>query len=307
MRFDDLDARQSLFDVRRDEYGSAFPLAAYAAWLDDMLDRGVVFLTYQDLFADCRDRDWESGYRNEYIKWKKRCDSDRVYILLQHDVDFAPDFTRRMVALEADRGIRSNIFLFNELAGGYPTDSPYDDTPYKLDTEFLQGAEAAGWTIGYHQNVVPRCNGTMASASHLFESDVHELRTMFQIEYFCPHGGRGAELDGKFRNNYDIEVPDSLSGTLRWVYNRYGLRYSGRWSDGGIRRVDDVEKLDALDLLGNFSQGLQRGHRYFVLTHPQLWGWNVQLEYNPALAARPWHRELMVRWDRADMIPSRKD
>lgn len=291
--FGDPKARAELLQRRDDEYCAAFPLAAYGAWLDGLIDRGTVFLTYEDLFSNSDDHDHEGGYAEEYARWRRDRDGGRVHVLLQHDVDFVPRFTERMMVMEADRGVRSSVFLLRELGPDRPPESPYDDSPYDPDAKFLVGAEEEGFVIGYHQNVAPRCDGTKEGAAKLFEQDVQELRSAFRVEYFCPHGGAGGVIDGASLRNYDIPVPASISPTLRWVYNRYGLRYAARWSDGGLRRATDPTRLDALNLLGAFTESMEPGERYFVLVHPQLWGWRVDQGFNKLLAERPWYGQLL--------------
>ncbi len=279
-----------------------FPISAYANWLDELVSMGVEFITYDDLFDESSDWDWESGYREEYLKWKKRRDPRKIYLLIQHDVDFVPEFTNRMIVIEADRGVKSNIFLLKELAGGYPSDSPYDDTPYEIDIKFLQGAESEGFVIGYHQNVVPRCNGTMKGAEQLFLEDVGYFKKYFSIDYFCPHGGRSSLIDGVQTHNFEVNPPKALKGRLRWVYNKYGLRFTSRWSDGGVRRMEDKSKLDNLNIFGQFTQNLQPGHRYFCLIHPQLWGWNIDTNYNKNLSNLDWYKKLTNNWGHQSKI-----
>lgn len=295
--FEDASARAALIErPTTTEFPSVFPLAAYGAWLDRLQELNVRFITFGDLLDKSRDFDHEHGYPDEWARWRKRRDTNRIEVLIQHDVDFVPDFTRRMMAMEAERGIRSSVFVFNELANDFPPGTWYDDTPYHLDDRFLRGAQQAGFVIGYHQNVVPRCDGTMDGAVALFRDDVRALRERFDIRYFCPHGGRGATVDGEMRRNHEIDIPDDLRKSLRWIYNRYALRWSGRWSDGGIRRTEDPERLDALDLMGSFTPTLEPGNRYFVLVHPQWWGYNVDTAFNPALSARPWFRQMLEQY-----------
>jgi hypothetical protein len=294
--FGDRIARVELLARPAKEYPSVFPLALYGEWLDTLVARGVEFITYDDLFAECDDRDFERGYPTEWQRWRGRRDRRRIQVLIQHDVDYAPEFTARMMVLEAERGVRSNVFVFAELSEDFPPGSPYGGVPYVIDDRFLRGATQAGFVVGYHQNVVPRCDGTMAGAERLFRSDLGALRSRFDVRYFCPHGGRGAMVDGRELRNYDVPVPADLGDSLRWVYNRYALRWSGRWSDGGLRRLSDPAKLDGLNLLGAFSESLQPGERYFVLVHPQLWGYCVDPAYNPELSKRPWYEAMLRRY-----------
>jgi hypothetical protein len=284
------------------EYGSVFPFRWYEAFLDALAERDVVTITYRDLFEGCDDREWDNGYPHEHARWKAQRDPDRIYLLIQHDIDFVPEFTVRMVALEAARGIRSSIFMFHERAGNAPADSPYDDRPYVVDHDFFREAQDRGFVIGYHQNALALTEGPMEQAVRRFEQDVAHLDRHYRVEYFCPHGGGGRAIDGAMKHNFDVPVPAALRDRLRWVYNRYGMRFAARYSDGGLRRLVDPDRLARLDILGEFVNKMQPGRRYFALVHPQLWGYNINRAYNPRLLEQPWYRAVLERY-----APSRRD
>lgn len=272
------------------EYGCVFPLGWYESLLQEIQQRGIVALTYSDLFAHSDDRDWENCYEREFKHWHEHIrDPQATYLLIQHDVDFVPDFTKRMVALEALYGIRSSIFVFNRFVDEIPADSPYDDSPYVVDHEFFTAMQQRGFVIGYHQNALS-VTKNLEDATQQFANDVMALREHYDIRYFCPHGGRAVEIDGRRLHNFDVPVPDVLRDSLRWVYNRYALRYSGRFSDGGLRRVNDPQHLQRLNLAG-FLNALEPGRRYFALIHPQLWGYNINRAYNPALSEQQWYQQ----------------
>lgn len=271
------------------EYGCVFPLRWYESLLGEILRRGIVTITYDDLFARSDDRDWESCYEHEFRHWHEHVrDPQQTYLLIQHDVDFAPAFTKRMIALESLHGVRSNIFLFNRFPDDIPADSPYDDTPYELDHDFFAAMQQRGFVIGYHQNALSVTRDFDAAAAQ-FERDVRNLRRYYDIRYFCPHGGRAVEINGSAMHNVDVPVPESMRDSLRWVYNRYALRFSGRYSDGGLRKADALDRLD----LAAFLESLQPGRRHFALIHPQLWGYNINRDYNPALNEQPWYRRVL--------------
>lgn len=274
------------------QYAAPFPLGWYAEFLDEILRRGIQVVTFRDLFAGLDDYDHERRFPQEMAAWKRRTRFwHKPTLLIQHDVDYVPEFTHRMIEMELACGIRSNVLVFNALhgpEGGEPK------RPYRLDFDLLRRAEAAGFVIGYHCNVVQRGVRTLEEAQAMFERDVLALREQVRVEYFCPHGGRAAEIDGKPLHNYDVPIPASLRGTIRWVYNKHGVTFDSGWSDGGIRKRTD-ETVDSLDLVGRFVPSMSRGRRYFVLVHPQRWGRHVVADVNPALAARPWYRSMLAK------------
>lgn len=278
------------------EYASAFPLSLYERFLQRLSEAGVVVLTYRDLFAESDDWDHASFYQREFQDWHRhRRNPAKRYVLIQHDVDFVPAFTKRMVAMERAYGVRSNVFLFTELAKARAADSPYDDSPYDVDHDFFVEAERAGFVIGYHQNALSLTTGGMEEATARFATDVETLRRRYDVRFFCPHGGQGRIVDGVMMHNVDVPMPDRFvgDGGLRWVYNRYGPKFSARYSDGGLRNVADPERLKRLDLAVDFLERLKPGERGFVLVHPQLWGWNVNPEYCSALNTQPWYRQAL--------------
>lgn len=269
-----------------------FPLSWYREFLREIRRRDIEILTYRDLFADSDDWDYESHYLAEYEAWLERRDPKRIYLLIQHDVDLLPEFTRRMVALEMQHEIRSNIFLFHERF------SRREKTPvYDVDHAFFRGAEAAGFVIGYHQNALQLAGFDLERAVERYRADVAALREHYCIEFVVPHGGMGVVIDGVKRHNHDVPMPPELAGSVRWMYNRYGARFPVRWSDGGLRKCRDLERIRRTDLIGVFLDGLRPGSRNFCLVHPQRWGFHVQPDSNPLLAAEPWYRALCERSD----------
>src|SRR5262245_21304416 len=124
-----------------------FPLLWYEEFLKQLREREIQVITWADLFRDSDDWDHVGGFRREFEQWRRRRDPRKTYLLIQHDVDNVPDFTRRMVAMEALYGIRSNIFLFRERFS-----ESRDDPPYLVDHKFFQEAERRGYVMGYHQN-----------------------------------------------------------------------------------------------------------------------------------------------------------
>lgn len=282
-----------------------FPLLWYKRFLEEIRQRNIEILTYDDLLADSNDRDYKNCYRREFQRWHRRIHpgrilrrikrkEDRAFLLIQHDVDSLPLFTKRMVALEAEYGVHSNIFIFRERYA-----RPSTRGPYELDHKFFQQAERAGFVVGYHQNALQLAGFDLERATKRFYDDVMYLRDHFAIKYFCPHGGENRSVDGRILHNADVPIPQELKNAIQWVSNRYGLRFSGRWSDGGLRSVRDIKRLRGFDIIEEFVKKMEAGKRYFLLIHPQLWGYNVNMNYNPLLAEQPWYQAVCRRFGAA--------
>lgn len=268
-----------------------FPLAYYEEFLQQIQRRGIQTLTYADLFEDVDDYDAENGFPLERQHWDRTRDKNTIYLLIQHDIDNYPSFTERIVNLERQYEVVSNIFMFvNRASAGKP------DPSYRVDHDFFTRAEKDGYVIGYHQNALSLTGTTVAEAQKRFASDVRDLRKHYSIDFVVPHGGRALEVGGHQLHNHDIPIPTEIAGTIRWVYNKYGVKFDRRWSDGGLRKNRDAKKLREMDLTGTFLPSLKEGSRNFCLIHPQRWGLNFNANLNPILAQMSWHKEMSKRF-----------
>jgi hypothetical protein len=267
---------------------SNFPLTYYEHFLQEIKRLGIHIITYQDIFKHNNDWNYKFYFPKEYIKWKyKNYNSDAIYLLIQHDVDNHPFFTKRMVAMEAYYGIRSNIFLFTER---YTQNGP--DSSYVIDHDFFRQAEEHGFVIGYHQNAFALAGFDMKKAKQRYREDVNQLRQLYDIQFVVPHGGAGLEVNGKKICNADVPMPEEFEGNLRWVFNRYGVKFDKRWSDGGLRKTRDQKRIQGFDLVNHFLYDLKEGTRNFCLVHPQRWGYNVDTQQNPLLAKEDWYQKM---------------
>lgn len=269
-----------------------FPLGWYDEFLQEIRRRGIDVVTFRDLFAGSDDWNYTDHYSSEFAAWSANRDPDGIQLILQHDVDNHPSFTERMLALEAQHGVRSNVFIFRRRF----TQSDGPEAPYPIDYDFLKDAERAGFVIGYHQNAFQCAGFDLGRAVDVFREDVLHLREHFSIDFMVPHGGVGREINGVMHLNRDVPMPEEFEGNLRWVFNKYGPRFTGRFSDGGIRKSRDRDRLERTDLIGSFLDGLRPGTRNFVLVHPQRWGWRVGTGFNPILTELPWYRSMIARY-----------
>lgn len=276
---------------KRKEPTSTFPLKYYEFFLQEIKRLDIETVTYQDLFKNSSDWSYTSNYIKEYENWKQnRCNPNKTYLLIQHDIDNHPFFTKRMVALEALYGIRSNIFMFRHR---YSRKSQNGiDKLYEIDHEFFKQAEYNGYIIGYHQNALPLSDFNLQKATERYRSDVNFLRKKYNINFVVPHGGQGTIINGKPVYNVDVPMPKEFEYNLRWVFNRYGVKFDGKWSDGGLRKERDIKRIRNFDLVRSFLYKMKKGNRYFCLVHPQRWGFNIDMHINPILAQEKWYQEI---------------
>lgn len=269
--------------------GAVFPLAYYVGFLRFLKRHPrIEVITYADLDW-CDDFDFERNYPDERARWlADHAGDDRVYVLLQHDVDARPDRTMRVLAEEEALGLTSTTLVFNRTHDRQllARERRLKFVPYDLDVPELQRLEReSGFCIGYHLNAYEQALWDMEEAVRRFRTDVMALRELFDIRFFSPHGGVPAE-DGT--NNNHIRVPDDLKHSVRWVANRRSIICDGSYSDGGIMSV--TRDLAARDLR-DFVRTWRPGCRYRVLTHPQYYACAPRAV--PRLLETEWYRRVM--------------
>lgn len=227
-------------------------------------------LTYDDLdFGD--DADHEHAYPSEQARWREglrngRWDSDRIHLLIQHDVDRFPERTHQAVRDEIELGLRANVMVFHRRVDRQSLQQRgvVAERDYDLDVDLLARAEREhGFVIGYHTNAYERAAFSAARFPELFGEDLAALRQRFAIRFFSPHGGA---RDPQGWSNAWMELPEEFRGDVRWVHNRYTVRFDGNYSDGAINAVRrDPAGRD----LREHVKTWERGRRYRVLIHPQ--------------------------------------
>lgn len=275
-----------------------FPLPWYEAFLKRIVELGINVVTYRDLFAGLDDHDHENSFPKEQKHWNSTRPKDRPTLIIQHDVDNHPFFTKRMVALEHLYGIRSNIFIFVERYSRAGRGASYP-----IDHDFFREAESRGFVMAYHQNAVQLSGFDLDIAAQRYVDDVEYLRSLYErIEFVVPHGGVGGDWKGQTVHNVDLPLPDALRGNLRWVYNRHSVKVARRWSDGGLRRRRDAEWLQRFDIINDFLEKLEPGTRSFCLVHPQRWGYHVEIDANPELAIQPWYHDVCERYGEGSVL-----
>jgi hypothetical protein len=275
--------------------GSYFPLQ----WAYDFFDvlathrHTVEVLTYDDL-------DWGGDYAAgdrypiELAAWRQSLkegsrDPNKIYVLIQHDVDRLPERTLRLMEYEALRGLRSNAMVFNQRVNRKHMQETGNltFTDYDLDVDRLQQLQNEhGFVIGYHCNAYEQAEFDIAKAMRIFEKDVAALRERFRIRYFSAHGG---VRDPQGTSNSAVSwLPAALANNIRWVHNGAGVKFDGVFSDGGPNNAKrDPRRRDIRD----FVKSWKPGKRYFVLLHPQYYS-------DPCM---PSDRMLEAQWYR-DMV-----
>lgn len=253
----------------------------------------IELITYDDL-ALHTDADYTTHYAHEYKTWKARVasgelDPNKIYVLLQHDVDRDPDRTHAALLREEELQLPSNVMIFNRKIERsiLRSEGRIEYTPYDIDYHQLQRLRDVGFVIGYHTNAVERALFDFDRAKDIFEEDIEQLSQHFPIRYFSPHGG---VRDSEGRSNAHIYPPDRLMAHLRWVQNRFTVRFAATFSDGAIAGVNrDPAGRD----LRRFVENWQPGNRYRVLLHPQYY--DERFAESTMLSQAQWYVDLCAR------------
>lgn len=288
--------------TRRETSGaSGRPAAFPAPYIDSFYaaiaapDSGVRVLTYADLDFD-GDWDYEHNYPGERAAWERalaagEIDPSKVYLMLQHDVDTAPELTHRMLRVQEGLGIRSTVMVFNRLVdrSRLKREGVVSLLDYELDHNLLSDLERRGWVVGYHANAYEQAAFDTDQAERIFAEDVAALRERHTIDFFCPHGGA---RDAEGKSNVHFGIPPAFRTSVRWTLNLHTPKFDGIFSDGGLAgRRDAPDRLD----LRTFIAKWRPGKRYRMLIHPQYYG----ERYAPieALQGQEWYREVHARGD----------
>ena len=291
--------------------GGYFPLEYFVDFLRFLRQHNDIFeiITYDD-FPWMQDYDYSQNYIKEWKNWKHQLktgarNKQKIYVLLQHDVDSSPERTLAILQEEERLGIPSNIMIFNRRINRRHLQKTGEllYTEYELNYDYLRHLQDhSKFVIGYHCNAYERAMFDQEKALKVFEEDISNLRQNFNIKYFSPHGGpRGPEG----LTNNSLPIPDSLKNSLRWVANSQTARFDKVYSDGGI---NSLKRNPAERDLRDFVKTWQRGKRYRVLTHPQYyhspWG------KSPRMTGTPWYDDVLAFyasqqpgtvWDKVDL------
>jgi hypothetical protein len=268
-------------------------LAGFIEFLARNRDR-INVVTYDDL-AWGDDYDHLGSYPDEWINWKaQHADSDKIHVLVQHDVDAVPAATNEIVQVELDQGVPANVMVFARLhnRSKLARRGAVVFEPYPIDIDLLKRAQRDNrFVVGYHSCCVEQVKWDLDAAVELFQADLQRLRENFDVRYFSPHGGIPGPQD---QNNFDVPLTEEHIRSARWVHNRFSPSWSGSFSDGALITVRGRSRLDLRDVVRTWTPG----HRYRVLTHPQYYAQDVVR--HPAMESAEWVQELHLAYERGE-------
>jgi len=201
----------------------------YGDWLQQMIKRGVHFLTASQVIE------------GENIR------RDRPNALIRHDIDFSPTIGLKMAEMEEKVGARTTFYVFH---------------PDRYDPVFplksFQRLESEGWEIGYHTSTED-----LDEALH----DIDQLRQYFRIRTTVPHMGNIEICRGKLKEHIDVLRDGHCFLVQDDGYiadNRGFLRQRIQVDEKGENEWKDI---DGHRLLA-FIDSMEDGKVYHFLFHP---------------------------------------
>lgn len=288
-------------DLEKNGY---IPVGYHTDFIDLLADNPDIFqvITYKDLkwqgdysadsFYPAEKRAWDTAIRTGQL------DDSKIYVLIQHDVDSQPQRTMSLLKYENQRGVPTNVMIFNRRVNRrhYISTGKIEYTEYPLDFDLLRKLQAHGFVIAYHMNAYEQSGYDQSLALDFFQADVDELnKNGFDIKFFSAHGGAPSPNN---LNNRDINLSGIENGLI-WVHNGKTPIFDNNYSDGGLNSLSrDPAKRDLRD----FVRKWKPGKRYRVLTHPQYY--HVTVKSSKRMSEASWYRDVLHAYD--DAIDSKK-
>ena len=240
----------------------------------------VELIQYDDLDFGS-DIDYVNAYPDEYARWKKDRDKNKIQVLFQYDVDTQPERTDALLRIHESFGVPASVMLFVEPAEGRGL------LYHALLPRVRRLMDSGLCSVGYHCNAYERANFQKDAAHELFCSDVKALSSKYDvdIQFWSPHGGDRSPEDQT--NAHVMETPLPMKSRLRWVHNKYTVRFDAQYSDGGL--ACPTYSVDRN--LQSFVAKMVPGKRYRILLHPQYY-W-LKPEPCATLAGFGWYNKVM--------------
>ncbi|MCF7823140.1 MAG: hypothetical protein K9N35_03120 [Candidatus Marinimicrobia bacterium] len=255
------------------------------------------FLARQDEIEVIAYSDFVHGDRNDESKWKKIRDPNKIYVVIQHDVDSQVQQTLDILQVQKEYQIRSNVMIFHRRVdrGLLKSSGELAYTEYLSDAQLLElknFQDTAGIIIGYHSNAYEQALFDLDHAREIFTADLNALRHNFEVNYYSFHGGI---RDSRGKSNEVLKQVDPELN-VHWVHNGDPLKFAARFSDGGLasapRRKGDLLR---------FVKKMKPGKRYQILIHPQYYSQNlIEDEANPTyknLSRFDWFQQITAFYE----------
>jgi hypothetical protein len=216
---------------------------------------------YKELWSALLELDYRPLSVSDYIGFGRN-ETEKIAIS-RHDIDRKPLNALRVAEAEKELGIRSTYYF---------------RYPHTFKKAIINEILDMGHEIGYHYEVLSKCNGDVKEAIKLFEYELNEFRSVTDIKTICMHGSPLSKYDNKeLWKHYDFKSYGIIGEAYISINNINYFSDSGRtW--GPKNKIRDLKAES--NYMANTTDGLITliNHEIFdqiyILTHPERWASN---------------------------------
>lgn len=251
----------------------------------------VRLINYADLVWGGPEDHFAEYYPSEYKRSRMMRPADKIDVLIQYDVDRHADRTARLLCVHEEQEARATVMVF----ATPPPGEGYHPELHRFRSMFRREKFA----LGYHTRAYEDAGFDPALIEGIFMADLSYLQAMYgmPVQFFSPHGGN---RDPQDRTNVHaladmVEQGTDLFNTIRWVHNKWGPRFDGVYSDGGL----GSPRYNAERDLRKFTRTWKKGNRYRVLLHPQYYADGHQ---PGRMADQEWYREIIEVYKQGESV-----
>jgi len=250
--------------------------------------RDVRVLNYHQLpWLD--DWDFQNHYPAEYRRAFRSRPRDMIDVVIQYDVDSLPENTVQALEVHEECRVPANVMLRASRES-----ADYHSWFYRFGELFA----LEQFALGYHCNAYVDADFVRAAVVPRMLSDLQAMGTLHKltIDFMSPHGGRRDDA-GKTNVHVLADLADDpIFQKVRWVHNKYGPRFDGVFSDGGLL----IPAYSANRDLPAFVDTWKPGHRYRVLMHPQYYA--EDHKHHEHLVEQEWYQYVMSTYSKGGNV-----
>ena len=226
--------------------------------------RDFTLKMYTSLLNTLLSEEYDIQDVNKGLQSMKRNDNSHICII-RHDVDRKISNSISVANIEAELEI-STTYYFRKIGNSFDYDS-------------IDIIRSYGHEVGYHYETLDKAKGDLDKAIELFEQELTELRTRYDIDTICMHGSplykwKNSDIwNFSSYTDYGIESEALLSFSNLDIYY---LSDTGRSWDSRKKVKDKLESdndplivIKTIELINTIHSGLN--YPLYINTHPQRW------------------------------------
>ena len=211
---------------------------------------------------------------NDYLSSSVKEEGKKI--IMRHDVDLKPERALEMAKLEKSLGFNSTYY-FRYINGVF-------------NEEIIKEISSMGHEIGYHYEVLAKCNGKMTEAIDKFKFELSKFRQIVHIDTICMHGSplsKWNDLDLWDNYNFeDYEIQGEAFLSINYDKVHYFTDTGRSWNGAAYNVRDKVQSKKSKILVKSTSELIYAlnsiNSDVSINTHPQRWhngffGWTFEL------------------------------